>query len=76
MPKDLTIEEICERALPLVSCPVTNQNIKARRVWLKQHIENKIAQAKGINSVGPTEFKIDANLVTPAFKRWMSDESQ
>lgn len=57
MPKDLTIEEICERALPLVSCPVTNQNIKAKRVWLKQQIENKIIQVRNINGVGPVEFK-------------------
>lgn len=39
MGQNLSIEEICTRAIPLPECPVKKADAIARRVWLKKHIE-------------------------------------
>lgn len=53
---NLSIEEICKRAIELPSCPVKRADAIARRVRLKRDIDNYILQLQK-PSVGPTEFK-------------------
>lgn len=55
MPKELTIDEIVEKAIPLEQCPVKKQHSIARRVWLKKQILNLIADK--IIEYGPPETK-------------------
>ncbi len=50
------LESLIERAMPLSSCQLTNQNIRAKRAWLKREIEKLYGVAETAK-VGPTVTK-------------------
>ncbi len=56
MKDNLTIEQICKRAVELPTCPVKKKYAIALRVRLAKDIENYILHLQKPN-VGPTEFK-------------------